>query len=128
MNRHIARILLRILGLLAVILLALNLLTSRESFWAIWPIWVMSALAAALYLATRFREHPFLGAWVGGGAMLCVGLIGIDLANSGTPWWFWPVGVWLVVTALLVGLSVDLLALVPTQRPAEIDDDLPIDS
>jgi hypothetical protein len=58
---------------------------------------------------------------------MILGLIGIDLANDGTPWWFWPTAAWLVLTALFIGLSVDLLSSIPTQAPPPDEEDAAID-
>jgi hypothetical protein len=98
---------------LSLLFVMINLVTGVSTFWAVWPIWVMVGLLAAHAGLAVFPKHRLLGLWIGFGAFLIIGLIGIDLANDGTPWWFWPAGVWVVLTALFVGLSVDLLAMVP---------------
>ena len=98
---------------LSILFVVLNMVTGFSTFWAIWPIWVMLGLLAAHAGLAALPKHRLLGIWIGFGGVLIVGLIGIDLANSGTPWWFWPAGVWVVLTALFVGLSVDLLSMVP---------------
>ena len=110
----------------AAALVFLNVVTDTGQYWAIWPIWALMMLLGAHAGIASLPRHRLLGLWIGGGAMLILGLIGIDLANDGTPWWFWPTGVWLVLTALFVGLSVDLLASIPTQAPPPDEDDQPI--
>jgi hypothetical protein len=107
---------------LSVLLVLINLISQSATFWAIWPIWALLGLLAAHAGFAAMPKHRLLGLWVGFGAVLIIGLFGIDLANSGTPWWFWPAGVWVVLTALFVGLSVDLLAMVPGTHTTPTDD------
>ena len=107
---------------LSLLFVMINLITGVSTFWAVWPIWVMLGLLAAHAGLAAMPKHRLLGLWIGFGAVLIIGLIGIDLVNDGTPWWFWPAGVWVVLTALFVGLSVDLLAMVPGTHTTPPDD------
>ncbi len=97
----------------AIVLVLVNIITGHNTLWAIWPIWGLLGLLAAHAGLVAMPKHRLLGMWIGGGLTLIAGLILIDLAHDGTPWWFWPAGVWVVLTALFVGLGVDLLAMVP---------------
>jgi hypothetical protein len=108
--------------LLGGFFIAINLLTDRSTFWAIWPIWVLLVFLGAHAGLRILRGHPVLGVWIGGGAMLCTGLLGIDLANSGNAWWYWPAGAWLLLSVLFTGLSVDLLSTIPTQQSRQDDE------
>ncbi len=101
----------------------INLLTQGSDFWAIWPIWGLLILLGAHTGAASLRGHRLLGAWLGGGGVIILGLIAIDLSQPGTGWWYWPAGVWVVLSALLIGLSVDLLSSIPTQGDPRLDED-----
>lgn len=104
--------------------LLLNLLVDRSSFWAIWVIWALGMIAAALIGMARLAPHRLLGFWLGGGAVLQLGLIAIDLRDSNDWWFFWPLGVWVIGAMAIAGLTVNLLESVPTSRPlVEVVDD-----
>lgn len=100
----------------------LNLIVDRSSFWAVWVIWAMGMVAAAVIGMARLAPHRLLGFWLGGGAMLQVGLFLIDLRDSNGWWFFWPLGVWVIGAMAIAGLTVNLLDSVPTSRPmAEVE-------
>jgi hypothetical protein len=109
----------------ALFMVFLNALPSdgNNGVWALWPIWGVSIPVAGILGGMRMRRHRFLGVWLGAGLTLMIGLIAIDLfVTDGTPWSFWPVGVWMVVTAILVGLTIDVLGMVPTSQPIGEDE------
>jgi hypothetical protein len=119
------RIILAAFFAFALFMVFLNALPSDgdNGVWALWPIWAASMPVAAIVGGMRMRRHRFLGVWLGAGLTLMIGLIAIDLfVTDGTPWFFWPVGVWVVVTAILVGLTVDVLGMVPTSQPISEDE------
>ena len=120
-NINIAtRILLVIYLAFAVAMVVINLIAGISDFWALWPIWGVGVPVAALLGAGFMKGHRLLGAWIAGGAVLCLGLTVIDLfISTGTPWFFWPLAVWVVISAVLVGLTVDLLGKVPVSEPAD---------
>jgi hypothetical protein len=117
-----SRILLFVGGAFALTMLLLNLLTDRSSLWAIWPIWGLAIPGAAIVGALQMPGHRLLGIWLGGGGMIVLGLLGIDIRDGGNWWFFWPAGVWLLISLVVIGLTVDILGLVPTSRPATEDD------
>jgi hypothetical protein len=113
-----------VFGAMSLILVTINLLADRGSFWAIWPIWAFSMLAGAVIGSHLLRGHFLLGLWLGGGLFLSSGLTVLDITNGGNWWFFWPVGAWIVLSMLFIGLSVDVLGSVPTSRPATDEDNL----
>jgi len=119
-----SRYLLLGLGILALVLTGINLISQSADFWAIWPIWAAAMPVAGIIGAFELRRHRLLGIWLGAGGMLILGLFAIDIWEGGAWWFFWPAAVWLVISLALVGLTVDVLSYVPTSRPAT-DDDLP---
>ncbi len=110
-----------VFGLAAALMLILNLLTDRDSLWAIWPIWAFSMIAAAAIVSLRMRHVP-LGVWLGGGGVLTLGLLIIDITDNSDWWAYWPAGAWLILGALFTALSVDLLAGIPTSAPHQTDE------
>jgi hypothetical protein len=110
-----------VLGLASIILILLNLATDRSQFWAVWPIWALAMIAGAVIMSIRLRHIP-LGLWLGGGGVIVLGLVGIDIADGNGWWAFWPAGAWLVLGALFTALTVDLLAGIPTSAPRQPDD------
>lgn len=111
-----------LLAIACTVLIALNLATSRNDFWAIWPIWAATIAAATVIVAVRLRS-VVLGLWLGGGGVVVVGLVAIDVTD-GPDWWaFWPAAAWLVLGALFTALSIDLLAGIPTTTPRQPNDD-----
>ena len=124
MHTTLVRRTLFIFGVMSLFLVVINLLTDRGTFWAIWPIWAFSMLAGAAIGAGLLRGHFFLGLWLGGGLFLLPGLIAINLSEGGYLWFFWPLGVWVLLSLVFIGLSVDILGTIPTSRPATEDDDL----
>ena len=112
------RILLGIMGFAALFLVVLNLLVDPTPFWAIWPIWAFSMVAGAMIGVSSWRNARPLGLWIGFGLPLVLGLFAIDLSTGGNWWFFWPAGVWLILTLIFIGLSVDILGAIPTSRPA----------
>jgi len=121
MNDTAIRIVFILPGLASTILIVLNLLTDRSTFWAIWPIWAFAMLTGAVIGAVRVRPNALLGIWLGGGFFLIVGLVAIDIADRENWWSFWPAGVWILLSALFVAFSVDLLDSIPT-NPTRRDD------
>ncbi len=119
-SRTAIRITAIVFGLASAFMLVLNLLTDRDSLWAIWPIWAFSMIAGAIAGWLRMR-HP-VGIWLGGGGFLILGLIVIDITDGNSWWAFWPAGAWIVLSALLTALSVDLLAGIPTSSPRQPDE------
>lgn len=109
-------------GVFAIAMVFLNLLTDRGNLWAIWPIWAVSMPVMGLAGALSLRRHRILGLWIGFSGMLMLGLTGIDISDGGTWWFYWPGIVWLVLTLAVIGMSVDLLSMVPTSRPATEDE------
>jgi hypothetical protein len=77
-------------------------LLGGEGSWAAWPIgawYALLALHAGYVLSPRRWIGSLLFGWVAAAA----GLVAIDLATAGGPWWYWPV-VWSTVPlALLAG-------------------------
>jgi len=115
------RIAAMVLGVASALMLFINLATDRSEFWAIWPIWAFTIIAASVIVATRLR-HMLLGVWLGGGGILILGLIVIDITDGNSWWAFWPAGAWIVLSALFTALSVDLLAGIPTSSPRQPDE------
>jgi len=115
------RIIAIVLGLVSALLLFLNLVTDRSEFWAVWPIWAFSIIAAAVIVGLRSRR-VLLGFWLGGGGILVLGLVVIDITDGNGWWAFWPAGAWLVIGALFTALTIDLLAGIPTSAPRQPDD------
>jgi hypothetical protein len=124
MHTSLVRRTLFIFGVMSLVLVVINLLTDRGTFWAIWPIWAFSMIAGAAVGAGLLRGHFFLGLWLGGGLFLIPGLIGINISEGGSWWFLWPLGAWILISLLLIGLGVDILSTIPTSRPATEDDDL----
>lgn len=120
MHSTAIRIISIVLTLASAVLILLNLVTNRTEFWAIWPIWAFTMIAAAAIMSLKLQNVP-LGIWLGGGAMLIVGLVAIDIADSDQWWAFWPAGVWLILGAVFTALTFDLLAGIPTSdaRPPD---------
>lgn len=110
-----------VFGLASGLMVFLNLATDRSEFWAIWPIWGFSMIAASMIVAIRLRHIP-LGVWRGGGGVLVLGLLVIDITDGNNWWAFWPAGAWLVLGALFTALTVDLLAGIPTNPQRHPDD------
>jgi len=86
MNATAIRIVSIVFGLASTVIIVLNLLTDRSSFWAIWPIWAVSMLAGVAIGAIRFHPNWLLGPWLGGGFLLIAGLVAIDISD-GRNWW-----------------------------------------
>lgn len=105
-------------------MLLLNLLTDRSTLWAIWPIWAGGMITAGVTGLTRLQPHRLLGLWLGFGSVVILGLFAIDVQNGGNWWFFWPLGVWVIGTMAIAGLTVNLLDSVPTSRPV-IDEETP---
>lgn len=85
----------------AVGLVLLDLL-GGEGTWAAWPIgtwYALLALHAGYVLSPRRWIGTMLFGWVAASA----GLVAIDLATGGGPWWYWPVMWSGVAVALLAG-------------------------
>lgn len=99
-------------------MLLLNLLTDRSTLWAIWPIWGGAMITAGVIGLVRMRPHWLLGLWLGFGGVLNLGLFAIDVQDDMRWWFFWPLGVWVIGTMAIAGLTVNLLDSVPTSRPA----------
>ncbi|MDQ3656404.1 MAG: hypothetical protein M3457_15180 [Chloroflexota bacterium] len=121
MHSTAIRITFIVLGLASALMLFLNLATDRGEFWAIWPIWAFTMIAASVIVAVRLRHIP-LGVWLGGGGILVLGLIVIDITDGNDWWAFWPAGVWIVLGALFTALSIDLLAGIPTNPQRHPDE------
>ena len=103
-----------ILGVVAIDLLALNLITNRDTIWAVWPIGVWAIVFAAHAGATLVKP-PVFGAHLVGGGAICLGLAiinvfhGRDDASSGGWWFIWPTIAWLVTLALHAPFAFDHL-------------------
>lgn len=107
----------------AVVLLVLLDIITGDPFWSIWPAWATLMPVAALVGGLTAPKNWFLGAWVGFGLVGSLGLFCIDLfLVPDVTWFFWPVGIWMVVTAVFIGLRVDLIGMVPTSQPANEHD------
>ena len=109
-------------AILSALLLVINVLTDRSTIWAIWPIWALGGITAAIVGMMRFPQNRLLAIWIGAGSILIAGLAVINLSQGGSIWFFWPAGVWLVIGILLIGMTVDLLASIPTSRLATEDE------
>ncbi len=119
MNATAIRIVSIVFGLASTVIIVLNLLTDRSCFWAIWPIWAFSMLAGDAIGAIRFHPNWLLGIWLGGGFLVIAGIVAIDISDGRNWWAFCPAGAWVLLSALFIGLTVDLLALIPTHPPRE---------
>lgn len=74
-------------GVVAVVLVVINLVTSPGDFWAAWPL---LALAVAAALAWTRRQTLFDRRLAGLG-VICLGIVGINLlASPGDFWAIWP--------------------------------------
>ena len=122
MTTRLSQIALGGFGVVSAAFIGLNLLTDRSSFWAIWVIWAAGMVAAAVIGMARLYPHRLLGLWLGGGAVLQIGLFVLDLRDGNDLWFFWPLGVWVIGAMAIAGLTVNLLDSVPTSRPlSEVD-------
>lgn len=70
--------------------------------WAAWPIGVLYALLA-LHAGYVLSPRRWIGMLLFGWVAASAGLVAIDLATGGGPWWYWPVMWSAVAMALLVG-------------------------
>lgn len=101
----------------------LNLFSMGAGWWSVWPLSVWLVLLAGHAGMVAFSRYPNLGLWVAGGAAASTWIYVLDRSTGGGPWWFWPVGVWAVLTPIIAALNIDLLALVasverePDRRP-----------
>lgn len=121
MHSTASRVTCIVLGLASMVMLALNLATDRDDFWAIWPIWAFVMIAGAVVGALK-AHHVLVGIWLGGGAPLMLGLMAIDITDGAGWWAFWPAGAWIILSALFTALTVDLLATIPTHSQRQPDD------
>lgn len=122
MRKSPTDIILAAYAILSAFFLGINLLTDRSTLWAVWPIWVFGAITAFVIGILRYPGHRVVASWLGAGGILIAGLIVINLVQGGTIWFYWPLAVWLIIAAVLIGLTVDLLSSVPTSRPATQDE------
>ncbi|MDB5524031.1 MAG: cyaJ [Rhizobium sp.] len=75
------------LGVAAIVLAVINLLTSRDSFWAKWPITVFAFIAALQWARTQHRFDRRTTALI----VMGLGVVAINfLSWSGTFWAQWP--------------------------------------
>ena len=88
-----------VFAVVAIDLLALNLLTNRDTLWAVWPIGVWAIVLAAHAGATTIKPSAF-GAHLAGGGAICLGLAIVNIFHGGTPWAIWPTLAWLLTLAL----------------------------
>lgn len=95
-----------ILGVVAIDLLALNVLTNRETIWAVWPIGIWAIVFAAHAGATLVKP-PVFGAHLAGGGAICLGLAIINLFHGGGVWFIWPTIAWLVTLGLHAPFAFD---------------------
>lgn len=104
--------------------LLLNLIVDSSQLWALWVIWAMGMVTAAVIGIASLAPHRLLGFWLGGGGVLQLGLFVIDLNDTNSWWFFWPLAVWVVGAMAIAGLTVNLLDSVPTSQPlVEVVDD-----
>jgi hypothetical protein len=103
-----------VFAVVAIDLLALNLITNRDTIWAIWPIGIWAIVLAAHAGATLVKPSAFGAHLVGGGA-ICLGLGIINLFHgrddaSGGGWWvIWPILAWLLSLAIHAPFAFDHL-------------------
>lgn len=88
-----------VFAVVAIDLLALNLITNRGTIWAVWPIGIWAIVLAAHAGATLVKPSAFGAHLVGGGA-ICLGLGIVNLLHGGGPWVIWPTLAWLVSLAV----------------------------
>lgn len=90
----------RKLGLLAVIaiaLLAVNILTWQGEFWAAWPILALAFAWAMISVRSQNRVEPNIASL----AVIGLGIVGINLLSwSGTFWAVWPILAFAVVIGI----------------------------
>ncbi len=77
-------------------------LMGGEGTWAAWPIGVWYALLA-LHAGYVLSPRRWIGMLLFGWVAASAGLVAIDLATEGGPWWYWPVMWSAVALALLAG-------------------------
>jgi hypothetical protein len=105
-----------VFGIGAATLGVLNLLSMDTGWWIVWPLSIWLVLLAAHAGMLLISRYPNLGLWIGGGAAASAWIYVLDRSTGGGPWWFWPVGVWAVLTPIIASLNIDLLALVASNE------------
>ena len=97
-----------VFAVVAIDLLALNLLTSRETLWLLWPIGLWAIVLAAHAGATLIKPSAFGAHLVGGGAT-CLGLAIVNIFHGSWPWAIWPVLAWMITLAIHAPFAFDHL-------------------
>lgn len=97
-----------ILGVVAIDLIALNVITNRQTIWAVWPIGIWAVVLAAHAGATLVKP-PVFGAHLAGGGAICLGLAIINVFHGHTVWFIWPTLAWLVSLGLHAPFAFDHL-------------------
>lgn len=97
-----------VFAVVAIDLLALNLLTNRQTIWAVWPIGIWAIVLAAHAGATLVKPSG-LGVHLVGGGAICLGLAIVNVAHGGGPWVIWPVLAWLLTLAIHAPFAFDHL-------------------
>ncbi|MGC4190277.1 MAG: 2TM domain-containing protein [Thermomicrobiales bacterium] len=97
-----------VFAVVAIDLLALNLIANRDTLWAVWPIGIWSIVLAAHAGATLVRPSGFGAHLVGGGAT-CLGLAIVNVFHGNGPWVIWPTLAWLLTLAIHAPFAFDHL-------------------
>ncbi|HVL26091.1 MAG TPA: 2TM domain-containing protein [Thermomicrobiales bacterium] len=91
---------------LNILLFIINLLATPGFWWFLYPLWAWG-MVLALHAGLTFPWRGLLGAHLAFGAVLSAGLMGIDAATPGGPWWFYPVGAVVLTLLFHAGLRLD---------------------
>lgn len=88
-----------VFAVVAIDLLALNLITNRGTLWALWPIGIWAIVLAAHAGATLVKPSAF-GAHLAGGGAICIGLAIVNVFHGDGLWVIWPILAWLLTLAI----------------------------
>ncbi|MGC4105100.1 MAG: 2TM domain-containing protein [Thermomicrobiales bacterium] len=88
-----------VFAVVAIDLLALNLITNRDTLWSLWPIGIWAIVLATHAGATLVKPSAF-GAHLAGGGAICLGLAIVNIFHGDGPWVIWPTLAWLLTLAI----------------------------
>jgi hypothetical protein len=90
-----------------ILLFIINLLATAGFWWFLYPLWAWG-MVLALHAGLTFPWRGILGAHLAFATVLSAGLMAIDAATPGGPWWFYPVGAVAVTLLFHAGLRLDM--------------------